>query len=80
MSVREGGAVRAGAPSHRQRWGRGRGAPVRAEAAPSRHVFPAAEHELGLAELGPHRIASDGARTGPPRFAQRRLPGDTSFR
>jgi len=27
------------------RWGPGRGAPVRAEAAPRRHVFPAGEHE-----------------------------------
>jgi hypothetical protein len=39
-------------------------APLRAEAAPRRHVFPAAEHEGGLSELGPHRIASDGGEDG----------------
>jgi len=38
--------------------GRGRGAPVRAEAAPRRHRFPAAEHETGLSEQGTQRGAA----------------------
>ena len=39
----------------RQRWGRGRGRPHRAEARPSSTVFLRAEHDVGWAARGPHR-------------------------
>jgi hypothetical protein len=62
-------AERIRAPSPHRDGGKDGAPRFGAEAAPRRHVFPAAGHETGLSELGPHRISGDGE--GRPRRGKR---------